>query len=189
MNKSGREKYQLSQRILAEMLGIDKYGLGLSEKHIRPLHPTDSLKMTEFQMRMLDFDPQAAIQQSPDLVRMQIQALEKQANALYREVGTLYKKLTSLEKELETRTARLTWAEGFLRTMQYMMDQGYTDYYQSVLIQMEFHTAMKWYAENSPTLLDCLQTEIDSVRMRYEGRKKVWEEMVTRIEELSRYRP
>ena len=43
--------------------------------------------------------------------------------------------------------------------------------------------------ENSPALLDCLQSEIDAVRMRYEERKKVWEEMVTRIEELSRYRP
>ncbi|MFM9985995.1 MAG: hypothetical protein ACKVOK_12225 [Flavobacteriales bacterium] len=179
----------MSQRLMAELLGISKFDLGMHERNMRLLPSEADLKMTEFQLRMMDFDPQAAIQQSPDLVRMQIQALEKQANSLYREVGTLYKKLTSLEKELEARTVRFTWAEGFLRTMQYMMDQGYTDYYQSVLIQMEFHMAMKWYAENSPALLDCLQTEIDAVRMRYEGRKKVWEEMVVRIEELSRYRP
>ena len=96
----------------------------------------------------------------------------------------LYSKLTQLEKEHTTRLERLRWAEGFIRTMQFMMDKGYNDYTNSILVQMEYLTAMKWYAENSPALLDCLQSEIDAVRMRFEMRNVVWEKIKKQMVDL-----
>lgn len=143
---SFRKKLHLSQLQLAEMTGIHSFSIGVHEKNDRPLRLDDMARLTEFQLLMLGFDEHEPIRLNETIRVRTTSTLEKQRREVLSALMDLPVQIQKMKDRLQTMHEYYEWAEGYLRTIQFLTDHNGMHYLQSPAVKREIEVAHKYYS-------------------------------------------
>ena len=177
-----RDRLGLSQRQMADLLGISSFQYALYETG-RNEKREDGWKTLKLEQDSRDFDPTAGVIYDEVILRSELHALEKLHRKLSKELHTIRIRLNAARPRQNKMMEHFQRAVNLFRTTQFLRTKGYLKD-RPTLLEIDYRKQAKSYGLNSPLLQENHMLEIEMLQHALQHKEAVETRVSDRMIEI-----